>query len=270
MVGVNKRRVSGSRIGACENDLLAIEDPLEIALDSGGSRRVLSVTMRTPGDDEDLLHGFLFAEGMIRSASEIARCEFQSISPKSAPVRVTAWLAPGTPTGAARHRAQTVTTSACGVCGTGSLDHLRIPKNLRLNDPIRVHAEWIHGLPDRMRDAQPTFASTGGLHAAAIFRGGGDLICSREDIGRHNALDKAIGACLRRGNFPAPAHVLCVSGRMSYEILQKALVARIPIIAGVGAPSSLAVMLANDFDVTLLGFVRGGSFNIYSGEQRIL
>ena len=164
----------------------------------------------------------------------------------------------------------TAVHSSCGVCGTSQLSQLQLSPELRIQDETQIEVDWIHSLPAQMRQEQDTFRKTGGLHAAAIFSSVGALLASREDIGRHNALDKAIGANLIAGLAPCSGQVLCVSGRMSYEILQKALVARIPIIAGIGAPSSLAVSLANDFNITLIGFVRDSSYNIYSCPERLI
>lgn len=272
-VRVVKQRVTGGQVHPVEEDRLAIEDPLEISIVAGTpgrqSETTLSVTMRTPGHDEDLLAGFLFAEGIIEHLGDIEGFIFNEPVGQEPPTRVTVTLRSGLPFSADGTQRRFAASSSCGVCGTTSLERLALASSLRLTDQTRVAAGLVHELPERMRMAQATFQETGGLHAAALFSGQGELLAAREDIGRHNALDKVVGARLRAGGIPAHGQILCVSGRMSYEILQKALVARVPVIAGVGAPSSLAVTLANDFKVTLLGFVRNGNYNIYSCPERL-
>lgn len=266
-VSVIKRRVVGAQILPAEEDLLAIEDPLEITLadaDGGHSRLVI---MRTPGTDEDLIYGHLFSEGVIDNPDDIAALEFAKAHTPSPPARVRVQLRPGL--NAAMPQRTGAVQASCGVCGVDSLRGLALDPSLRFADRLRIDASLIHELPGRMRAEQATFETTGGLHAAALFSPQGALLTAREDIGRHNALDKAIGALLREQCRMAET-ILCVSGRMSYEILQKALRARIPIIAGVGAPSSLAVSLANDFNVTLIGFVRDRGYNIYSNPERLI
>lgn len=273
-VAVVKQRVTGSKISSTEDDFLAIEDPLEISVNSAGrngkrATRVLTVTMRTPGHDQEMITGFFLAEGIITSAQDIEAIELDPPDGDAAPTRAVVRLREHVQFSASQRNRNFAVHSACGVCGSTSLSQLKIPISLVLNDTTRVDRAWIHQLPELMRAAQPTFHKTGGLHAAAIFSSAKELLAVREDIGRHNALDKAIGACLIAGQIPTQGHILCVSGRMSYEILQKALAARIAIIAGIGAPSSYAVALANDFNATLLGFVREKSYNIYSCPERI-
>ncbi|MCC5805060.1 MAG: formate dehydrogenase accessory sulfurtransferase FdhD [Opitutales bacterium] len=273
-VRVVKRRVAGAVSGPAETDFLAIEDPLEIELagtrrpgDGGGTRMV---TMRTPGHDAELIHGFLYCEGIIRAAADVVAIEFSEPVGEAPPTRVRLRLRDGLASRAASEVGRSFAVhSACGVCGTSSLARLALAPSLRVDDAVRVDAGVFHGFPARMHREQATFRQTGGLHAAAVFTPDGALVVSREDIGRHNALDKALGAELLAGRLPTSGRILCVSGRMSYEIMQKALVARIPVVAGVGAPSSLAVSLANDFNVTLIGFLRGGSYNIYSAPERV-
>lgn len=272
-VKVVKQRVIGAQAQAPEEDYLAIEDPLEITLayqrhDSPVEKKLI-VTMRTPGHDEELIHGFLYCEGIIQSAADIIEIQLSGNNAHAAPTRARVQLRPGLDASTKTAERNFAVHSSCGVCGTTNIGHLEIPKALKIQDNTRVSAKWIHQLPAQMHDQQATFRQTGGLHAAAIFAADGGLKASREDIGRHNALDKAIGALLIGRLIPSRAQVLCVSGRMSYEILQKALIARIPIITGVGAPSSMAVALANDFNITLIGFVRKGSYNIYSSPERI-
>lgn len=273
-IKVVKQRVIGVEAQASEEDFLAIEDPLEIVLayerNEGLIEKKLIVTMRTPGNDEELIHGFLYCEGIIQSAADIVDVQLSGNNAYAAPTHARVQLRAGLDASAKTCERNFAVHSSCGVCGTTSIGHLEIPKSLKIKDATRVSADWIHGLPAKMHKHQATFRQTGGLHASAIFAADGWLQASREDIGRHNALDKAIGANLIAGLTPGKAQVLCVSGRMSYEILQKALIARIPIITGVGAPSSMAVALANDFNITLIGFVRNGSFNIYSCPERIV
>ena len=272
-IRVLKRRIHGAKAGPREEDFLAIEDPLEISVSAlHGSRRVkhnLSLTMRTPGNDPDLILGNLFASGIIRSASDVEEIQFDPPEGDAPPTRASVRLSPGIKYSPAKNARLSPVLSSCGVCGSGSLARLALPRSLQITERTAFPRELIHHLPGRMRESQPTFARTGGLHAAAIFATDGKMLAVREDIGRHNALDKTVGATLSSGWIPAPGHILCVSGRMSYEILQKALVARMEVIAGVGAPSSLAVALAEDFGVTLLGFVRNGSYSIYCCPERI-
>ncbi len=275
-IQVIKQRVLGNERLPPEADYLAIEDPLAISLafrhQETGQRveKKLIVTMRTPGHDTELIHGFLYCEGIIQSAADITKITFDGDNPSAAPTRATVELRSGMQVSDKATERNFAVHASCGVCGTTDIGHLQIPNSLRIEDDVRIPAGWIHDLPARMHNEQTTFRQTGGLHASAFFSKRGKLQTSCEDIGRHNALDKAIGANLITGHTPSTGQVLCVSGRMSYEILQKALIARIPIIAGVGAPSSLAVALANDFNVTLIGFVRNGSYNIYSCPERIL
>jgi FdhD protein len=245
-------------------DELATEEPLEIRLLQEGRRRTVAITMRTPGSDPELALGFLFAEGVIRRREEVRRADL------STPNVVEVELEDGLPApelaGLERHF---FATSACGVCGKAGLESLE----LRVTEPLppgpEVSPEVIAGLPERLREAQGLFATTGGLHAAALFDLQGNLLAVREDVGRHNALDKLIGWSLGEGLLPLSGHLVLVSGRSSYEILQKCLVAGVPIVAAVSAPSSLAVELATRFGVTLIGFLRGDRFNIYSGAGRV-
>lgn len=272
-VNVIKQRVVSGCAENPESDCLAIEDPLQIEWQHPGETKARAessvITMRTPGHDEDLVFGYLFCAGIILQTAAVESLEFGPRHGASAPTRVRVHL--NTPSGqASRVAAGRVMQASCGVCGNGSLAALELPDSLRLEDDLKIPASWIHELPGRMQCGQGTFRRTGGLHAAALFSATGDLLAVREDIGRHNALDKVIGACLRSGHCPGVARLLCVSGRSSYEILQKALMARLAVIAGVGAPSSMAVALANDFNVTLIGFARSNSYNIYSCPARLI
>lgn len=273
-VTVIKQRVTGAAASAPEEDSLAIEDPIKIVLhyddaQAGRTSKALTLTMRTPGHDAEMITGFLFGESIIQAASDIDSIEFNAPVDCEPSTRARVHLRTGLQLCADSFDRNFAIHSSCGVCGKTSLDKLTLPATLKLKDATAVDAHWIHQLPGLMHQDQEVFRKTGGLHAAALFSSSDESFTAREDIGRHNALDKVIGAHLRKGTHAANGQVLCVSGRMSYEILQKALVARIPIIAGVGAPSSLAVALANDFNVTLIGFVRNGSYNIYSCPERI-
>ena len=262
-------RVEGDRTGEPREDLLAVEEPLEIQL--GYARKgwrvhkSVSITMRTPGADAELAAGFLFTEGIVTDAAQIdaIRCEEANVA------RVE--LRDGVPVDLRRLERHFYTTSSCGVCGKASIAALDLGPRARVSVPGPVFAAaTIHGLPATLRERQAVFDQTGGLHAAALFDAGGTLVAQREDVGRHNAVDKLIGAQLLGGTVPPFSdRLLFVSGRASFELVQKALAAGLPILAAVGAPSSLAVGLAAAHGMTLLGFVRGGRFNIYAGEKRI-
>lgn len=266
-------RVAGHDRAARE-DQLAIEEPLEIRLgfDADGQRhqQSLSITMRTPGADRELAAGFLLSEGIVSRADQLA--ELRSCGPLvdgfHNVVRVE--LASGVAVDLARLERHFYTTSSCGVCGKSSLEALEVTGLAPLPEHgLSVSADVIHAAPERLREAQAVFDQTGGLHAAALVDAAGRLIDVREDVGRHNAVDKLIGAALLQGRLPCHDAFLLVSGRASFELAQKALAAGIPMLAAVGAPSSLAVSLARRFGMTLAGFVRQGRFNIYSGEWRI-
>ena len=249
-------------------DLLAVEEPLEIRIswDEAGEPRLttVAVTMRTPDNDAELAAGFLFTEGIVRRRDQIAG--IRSCRPGS--VRVE--LAPGTRVDLARLERHAYTTSSCGLCGKTSTSALRaVPSwSLPPNEPI-VDDALIRSLPASLRRAQSVFDATGGLHASGLFDLDGRLVVLREDVGRHNALDKVIGAELLADRLPASERLLIVSGRVSFELIQKALMAGIPLLAAIGAPSSLAVELAREAGMTLLGFVRADHFNIYSGGERV-
>jgi FdhD protein len=246
-------------------DQLAVEAPLEIRVRArGGEARPLSITMRTPGDDAELVAGFLFTEALVRTAADLA----ELTSPDDETVVVTLAAGVALPDGGP-DRAFAM-TSACGVCGKTSLATLRHrpPYALTPGAP-RLAAALVASLPQRLREAQPTFAATGGIHAAGLFDATGALLVAREDVGRHNAVDKVVGARLLAGALPAQGTVLVVSGRASFELVQKAVMAGIPVLAAVGAPSTLAVSLAALHGLTLLGFVRDGRFNVYAGRERV-
>ncbi len=253
-------------------DLLAVEEPLEIRIhaevDGQKVRRPVSVTMRTPGDDRELAVGFLFTEGIVRDPADVEEYRRCAHDPSGNTVRVS--LRAGTPVELARLERNFYTTSSCGVCGKASIDaiHATARWALPAGTPV-VDAALLRALPARLRDAQPVFERTGGLHASALFDVDGTLLAVREDVGRHNALDKVIGAELLAGRLPAHDRILVVSGRASFELVQKALMAGIPIIAAVGAPSSLAVALAASAGMTLVGFVRDDRLNVYAGGERV-
>ena len=242
-------------------DLVAVEEPVQIRLDD----RDLAITMRTPGHDAELAVGFLFTEGILADAASI---EDVACTENTVTVR----LKPGSVTGeAASQERRFYLTSSCGVCGKASIDAIVSSGcTAAPGDRPVVSASVIRGLPETLRLTQPVFDRTGGLHAAALFDATGNLALVREDVGRHNAVDKLIGRSVLDGRVPLHESVLLVSGRASFELVQKAAMAGIPILAAVGAPSSLAVETALRFGMTLAGFVREGRFNVYSGAQRIV
>ena len=259
------------------DDFVAIEEPLEIRLGhaTSGKREdsSVSITMRTPGSDAELAIGFLYSEAIIKSAADIAlvkHCGPPAPDTGSHNV-IRVELEPGVDVDLERLQRHFYTTSSCGVCGKTSLDALRTCG--AADQPLtttRFSRAVLTALPDRLRAAQTTFATTGGLHAAAAFDTAGNLVACHEDIGRHNAVDKVIGELLSQGLLPATDLGLIVSGRASFELLQKAVMAGMPVLAAVSAPSSLAVDLAREFNVTLIGFLRGDTFNIYSAKERIV
>ncbi|MEP7010157.1 MAG: formate dehydrogenase accessory sulfurtransferase FdhD [Acidobacteriota bacterium] len=254
------------------DDALATEEPLEIRLLWGEDRKTtVAVTMRTPGADAELSLGFLFAEGVIRSEADVVALSAGDHSAEAETeanvVEVT--LAQGLEPDLAPLDRHFFSNSACGVCGKAALEGLALRVERPAGSGPRVDREVIAALPDRLRAAQGLFDATGGLHAAALFDASGQLLSVREDVGRHNALDKLVGASLRAGELPWSDRIVLVSGRSSYEILQKSLAAGVPIVCAVSAPSSLAVELALRFGVTLVGFLRGDRFNVYAGAGRL-
>jgi len=260
-----------------QTDFVAVEEPLEIRLGyttpDGRASRSISITMRTPGNDRELASGFLYTEAIIGRAADIVSVETCGPpAPDSGNhnvVRVE--LAANVAVDLGRLQRHFYTTSSCGVCGKTSLDALRVGGAQALADAGPIFKRTVlEAVPEALRRVQRTFAATGGLHAAAAFDSKGDLIVSMEDVGRHNAVDKVVGSLLLNNDLPAQDYGLMVSGRASFELMQKALVAGMPLLAAVGAPSSLAVQLAQEFNMTLVGFLRGQSFNIYAGEQRIV
>lgn len=255
-------------------DSLAVEEPLEIRLglliDGKRATRAISITMRTPGSDHELAAGFLFTEGIIKSPSQITAVRHcgPSLNGNKQQNTVLVELADDVGVDLGRLARHFYTSSSCGVCGKTSIEALRTGAT-EIDSDLRVAADVVNTLPRLIRESQAVFESTGGLHASALFTGEGDLEVVREDVGRHNALDKVIGAKFMSGQLPLSDSMLLVSGRASFELVQKACMAGIPIMAAVGAPSSLAVELAREYGMTLAGFVRDGSFNIYAGGERI-
>ncbi|MFH8366880.1 formate dehydrogenase accessory sulfurtransferase FdhD [Streptomyces sp. NPDC018031] len=278
-----RRRVIRVRDGAVSSrpDTLVAEEPLEIRLNG----KPLAITMRTPGDDFALAAGFLVSEGVLGRAEELASIVYCAgatagdAGPDGAGGGgntynvVDVRLAAGVPVPDITLERNVYTTSSCGLCGKASLDAVRTtarwPVGDDLRSPVRLTTGTLAALPDRLRAAQRVFDRTGGLHAAALFTAQGDLLDVREDVGRHNAVDKLVGRALREGLLPLSGAVLLVSGRASFELAQKAVMAGIPVLAAVSAPSSLAVDLAVETGMTLVGFLRGSSMNVYAGEHRL-
>jgi FdhD protein len=241
-------------VATSDRDLLAVEEPLEIRI--GG--RPVAVTMRTPGHDEELALGFCLSEGLRPTAARV---------PDDLAANTVEVDAPGfDPAGLQR---SFYTSSSCGVCGKGALEAVAVEAP-RVESDLTVPLATAATLPDRLRESQAAFAATGGLHATGLFDATGELVCLREDVGRHNALDKVVGWAFAEGMLPLAGSILCVSGRLSFELVQKAAVAGCPIMVAVGAPSSLAVELAGDRGITLCGFVRDGRANVYTEQWRIL
>ena len=274
MAGRLTRRIKVTRFApggssTVREDALAVEEPLEIRV--GGTS--FSVTMRSPGDDFDLVAGFLVSEGVIWSADQLVSMRFCAGTDENGLQTfnvIDAELSADTPPLDLSLERHVYTSSSCGICGTASIDAVHKAAHFgRLDDAT----SWSHGLlgalPDRLREGQKVFDRTGGVHAAGLFDASGELLCLREDVGRHNAVDKVVGWALREGRLPLTGTVLQVSGRASFELVQKAHMAGIPVLAAVSAPSSLAVEHAESAGLTLLGFSRGGGFNAYAGPHRI-
>jgi FdhD protein len=235
-------------------DVVAVEEPLEIRIEG----RPVAVTMRTPGHDEELALGFCISEGLspasARPADDFAANVVEVDAPGFDPERLVRSF---------------YTSSSCGVCGKGALEAVAVEAP-RVGSDLRVGLEAVTAMPERLREAQAAFTATGGLHATGLFTADAELLCLREDVGRHNAMDKVVGWAFRNGRLPLAESVLCVSGRLSFELVQKAAVAGCPVLVAVGAPSSLAIELAQDRGVTLCGFVRGGKANVYAEPWRIV
>ncbi|MDT5283417.1 MAG: FdhD protein [Mycobacterium sp.] len=261
------RMVDG--VATARPDSLAAEEPLEIRV----AGRPLTVTMRTPGNDFDLARGFLVSEGVVAAGSDIAAiryCAGATADGGNTYNVLDVLLADGVPLPDVSVERNFYTTSSCGLCGKASLEAVRTISKWRVDrDPLRLNAATIATLPEKLRAAQRVFDRTGGLHAAGLFDASGDLWCVREDVGRHNAVDKVVGWALDEGRLPLTGTTLMVSGRASFELVQKAVMAGIPALAAVSAPSSLAVDLAREMGLTLIGFLRGSSMNVYSAVERI-
>ncbi len=255
-------------------DVVATEEPLEVRIRYAKGEdlieRAVAVTMRTPGDDFDLATGFLYSEGVVESAAEIA--EISHCTDRQNPQLfniVTVTLRPGVSFNPTTIERNFYTTSSCGVCGKATLEALQLRGQKPIDSKLQIPESLLRKLPDALRREQPLFEKTGGIHASGLFDRSGRIEVLREDVGRHNALDKVIGALLMRDELPAKEQILVVSGRASFELVQKAIRAGIPIIAAVGAPSSLAIGTAEEFGATLLGFTGPQGFNIYCGAERI-
>ncbi len=257
-----------------ENDTLAVEEPLEIRLGFNKNKKqihkAVSITMRTPGNDFELAAGFLFTEGILTSKEQIKSIKHCGKFPNNQnTVRID--LSEKTEINLEKLQRNFYTTSSCGVCGKSSLEALNVAGAKAVSDEnaAQISAEIIHDLPKKLLEKQTVFGETGGLHAAALFDFSGNLIDLKEDVGRHNAVDKLIGKQFLDNNLPCSEKILFLSGRASFELIQKAVMAEIPVVCAVGAPSSLAVEAAREFNITLLGFVRDGRFNIYTSAKRI-
>lgn len=273
--GRSRLRVYQVRDGTFSQHLdeLATEEPLEIRLEAGGKTVPLAVTMRTPGDDYELAAGYLYSEGVVLSRADLpglSHCIDPEVDAEQRHNIVNARLRPGLTADLRRLERHVFQSSACGVCGKASLDQLetRACPAPVLGRPLPY--ETLLALPGRLRSAQGLFDATGGLHAAGLFSADGQLVAAREDVGRHNAVDKLVGWALLNDRLPLSDHLLLVSGRASFEILQKAYTAGLPVVCAVSAPSSLAVDLARRFGITLVGFLREGRFNVYAGRERLL
>jgi FdhD protein len=240
--------------GAVVDDVVAVEEPLEIRI----AGVPVAVTMRTPGHDEELALGFCLSEGLRPLEARV---------PDDLAANTVEVDAPGADVG--RLQRSFYTSSSCGVCGKGALEAVAVEAS-RVDSDLRVGAALATQFPDRLREGQAAFEATGGLHATGLFSADGELLCVREDVGRHNALDKVVGRAFLDGLLPLSRSILCVSGRLSFELVQKAAVAGCPLLVAVGAPSSLAIELAADRGITLCGFVRGGSLNVYTEQWRIV
>jgi FdhD protein len=267
---IKVKRVSINKMVDADDEL-AVEEPLEIQLSYGGPsqpiQKTVSVTMRTPGDDKELAAGFLFTEGIIQNNRQVLQIHELAFGDNKVVVRLNADEQPVLE----KAERNFYTTSSCGVCGKSSIDAIKTVSVFKQQpDEIRVKADLFYGLHMALRKQQVVFENTGGLHASALFDLEGNFLMLREDVGRHNALDKLIGAAFLNNQLPLNKSILLLSGRASFELVQKAVMAGIKIVASVGAPSSLAVQMAQDNGITIIGFLRPDRFNIYSGGERIL
>jgi FdhD protein len=267
---------SGGQHARSRPDTIVVEEPLELRVGA----TALTVTMRTPGHDIEWLHGFLHAEGIIASAADILTARYcaGAVMDDGSGTEVNTYnvievqLAPHVPDPVAAGLTRSFfTSSACGVCGKASIEDLDVRARYDVaGDPVRVQASTVLSLPDRLREAQSTFERTGGLHAAGLFTADGEPLVVREDVGRHNAVDKVVGWALQKDLLPLRGHVLQVSGRLSFELTQKAYLAGVPVLTAVSAPSSLALDTADHAGMTVAGFVRGETFNLYTHPERVV
>ena len=258
-------------------DLVSIEEPLEISIKFKNEKiwiqKIISITMRTPGNDEDLVRGFLFNEKIIEKNDFIEKIESigEYVGEYKLQNKIVATLNDSENVDIDKIKRNFLTNSSCGVCGKTSLDSLEIiKKDKTLKSLPKISKEIIIKSPATLRDNQSEFSKTGGIHASGLFSSNGEIISLREDVGRHNALDKVIGHSLNNGLLDPPSQFITCSGRLNFELVQKVLMTNIGILIGVGAPTSLAIDLANKFDITLIGFVKEDSFNIYSNENRVI
>jgi FdhD protein len=253
-------------------DVLATEEPLEIRVVTGDQTRRVSVTMRTPGADFELAAGFLYGESLLQGAGDVLAiryCVDPEVDGEQQYNIVNVFLAPGVPFDPATLQRNFYTTSSCGVCGKASIEAVREMACARVSGDLRVSGDTLLALPATLREHQTVFDRTGGLHAAALFDSAGELLLLREDVGRHNAMDKLVGASLLAGELPLGGRIALMSGRLSFELVQKAARAGVTVLAGVSAPSSLAVELAEEAGITLIGFLRDRRFNVYTGGERV-
>ncbi len=259
------------------DDLISIEEPLEISLKYKESdkwiNQSLSITMRTPGDDEDLVRGFLYNEQIITNISDIDSIESygDKVGQYNIQNKILATLNNSENVNISKIKRDFLTNSSCGVCGKSSLDALEIIKKNKTNSSEpKIKKEVIVKSPDTLREGQSEFSKTGGIHASGLFNSNGELVAVREDVGRHNALDKLIGCALKNNQIDPKTQFITCSGRLNFELVQKVLMTDIGIMIGVGAPTSLAIDLANKFDITLVGFVKRDSFNIYTNNKKVI
>jgi FdhD protein len=275
----SKYKILKYNSGKFENieDLISIEEPLEISIKfkekDDWIKRILSITMRTPGDDKDLVRGFLFNEQLIKNIKDIDTIESfgDEVGQYNIQNKILATLNNSENINISKIKRDFITNSSCGVCGKSSLDALEIIKQNKTNpDQPKISKEVIIKSPTILRENQSEFSKTGGIHASGLFNSNGDLISVKEDVGRHNALDKLIGYTLFNGQINPLTQFITCSGRLNFELVQKVLMTDIGIMIGVGAPTSLAIDLANKFDITLIGFVKRDSFNIYTNNKKVI
>ena len=272
---VSIRRVSGKK-NRKASDLVVVEEPLEIRIGYGEETArqqvTITVTMRTPGDDEHLCLGFIYTEGMISSINEVLSAKYCSNrgTEDGGENVMRVELAPEVGFDSNDFKRNFYTNSSCGVCGKASIDHVKQSCNPVADSNLKISTETILKLPKELELTQDVFKHTGGLHACGLFTQDGELVLHKEDVGRHNALDKLVGSLLVMDDLPAEDKILVLSGRISFELVQKAVKAGVPVVAAVGAPSSLSIALAEEYGVTLIGFLKDEGFNIYTGFQRII